>query len=411
VWLSVIIFSLTYIVISGQRLPFLRLDRPTAALCGAVAMVLSGTLTSKEAYAAINFDTISLLLAMMLFCAYLADAGFFRSLAYQTMVRARTAPRLLFGLVFTAGSLSALLVNDTVCVMFTPMVVQVVREAELPPLPFLLALSSAANIGGVVSLAGNPQNMIVGTSGHLSFGRYFLRMLPLGVLGLGLNATLLYLLFRKELPTTPLPIPKVAPPVGDRVVIRKALFALGLVMVGFLSGRPMAGTALAGAALLMVLARTTSHAVFQRVDWSLLVFFASLFVVIEGAARTGLIERAHAALAPLFGSSAPSQLVRFGLFTELASNLFSNVPYVLVARGWVDRLARPEYQWTGLAMSATLAGNLTLVGSVANLIVFELAGPMGRVGFFRFFRYGLLITGTTSLVGFVVLLLEMRLGL
>jgi Na+/H+ antiporter NhaD/arsenite permease-like protein len=410
VWMSVVIFTLTYLVISGQRLPLLRLDRPSAALCGAVAMVLSGALSSQEAYAAINFDTISLLLAMMLFCAYLSEAGFFRLLAYRTVLRARTPSRLLIGLVFAAGALSAVLVNDAVCVMFTPIVVQVVRDAALPPLPFLLALASAANIGGVVSLAGNPQNMIIGTSGHLAFGRYFFRMLPVGILGLALDAALLYLLFHKELPKEPLPLPKVAPPVGDRETIRKALVALSSVVVGFLLGRPMAGTALVGAVLLMIMARTASRAAFEKVDWSLLVFFASLFVVIEGAARSGLVARAHDALAPLFGSSAASQLIRFGLFTEMASNVFSNVPYVLVARNWVQRLAQPEYQWTGLAMSATLSGNLTLVGSVANLIVFELAGPLGRVGFLRFFRYGLLITAVTSLVGFGVLLVEMRLG-
>jgi Na+/H+ antiporter NhaD/arsenite permease-like protein len=135
-----------------------------------------------------------------------------------------------------------------------------------------------------------------------------------------------------------------------------------------------------------------------------------LFVVIQGAARTGILERMFAGVAPLLGGSAARQMVTFGLFSELASNLFSNVPYVLIARHFVPRLAQPEYQWTGLAMTSTLAGNLTIVGSVANLIVLELAGPDGHVGFFRFLKYGSVIVFATTAFGFVVLLAEMQLG-
>src|SRR6185295_3473780 len=134
------------------------------------------------------------------------------------------------------------------------------------------------------------------------------------------------------------------------------------------------------------------------------------FVVIEGAAQTGFLTRMYIAAAPWFGASPERQLISFGLFSQLAANLFSNVPYVLVARDFVPTLAQPEYQWTGLAMCSTLAGNLTIVGSVANLIVLELAGPAGHVGFLRFLRYGAIITGVTTAVGFAVLLAEMRLG-
>src|SRR5262249_1174616 len=113
---------------------------------------------------------------------------------------------------------------------------------------------------------------------------------------------------------------------------------------------------------------------------------------------------------PLLGTTPQRQLVTFGLFSQLASNLFSNVPYVLVARHFVPRLAQPEYQWTGLAMTSTLAGNLTMVGSVANLIVLGLAGPGGRIGFVRFLKYGSVVVLATPALGFAVLLAEMQLG-
>jgi Na+/H+ antiporter NhaD/arsenite permease-like protein len=150
--------------------------------------------------------------------------------------------------------------------------------------------------------------------------------------------------------------------------------------------------------------------VFARVDWSLILFFAGLFVVIKGAAHTGILARVYEWFVPFLGHTAERQLVSFGLFSQVASNLFSNVPYVLVARDFVPGLQQPEYQWTGLAMCSTLAGNLTMVGSVANLIVLELAGDDGHVGFFRFLRYGVVITLATTGLGLFVLLLEMRLG-
>jgi Na+/H+ antiporter NhaD/arsenite permease-like protein len=409
-WAPLTIFALTYLVVSGQRIPGVNLDRPSAALCGAVMMVLTGALTTRQAYDAINLDTISLLLGMMIISAYLAEAAFFRTLAHFTGTHAHSARTLLVALVFVSGGLSAILVNDMVCLMMTPIVLAVVREARLPPTPYLVAIATASNIGGVMTLAGNPQNMIIATLGGLSYPRFFMRMAPVGIIGLAIDALLLLWLFRHDLPRARLPQPSVPPPPLDRWLLSKALAVLVLVVAGFLSGRSMSGMALVGAAVLTLIARAAPRPVFQRVDWSLILFFAGLFVVVEGAAQTGIMTRMHDALAPAFGTSPERQLVTFGVFTQLASNLFSNVPFVLVAKSWVPAMAQPEYQWTGLAMTSTLAGNLTIVGSVANLIVLESAGPDGHIGFFRFLRYGVPITIATTAVGFGVLLLEMRLG-
>jgi Na+/H+ antiporter NhaD/arsenite permease-like protein len=407
-WLPLLIFCLTYLVAAGQRIPGVRLDRPSAALCGAVAMVLSGTLTRAEAFAAVDLDTLCLLLGMMIIAAYLAEAAFFRTVAWRASMHAGSARGLLVIVVAAAGLASTILVNDTVCLMMTPLVLAVVRELELPPLPYLMAVASASNIGGVMTLTGNPQNMIIATASHLSFTGYALHMAPVALGGLCIDALLLLWLFRDQLPRGRLPHPHVAAPPLDRVLVTKSLVVLVAVVAGFLAGRSLPGMALAGAAVLTLIARAAPRPVFARVDWPLLLFFSGLFVVIAGAAHTGILGRIYAAFAPHLGQSAAQQLVTFGLFSELASNLFSNVPYVLVARHFVPTLARPDYQWMGLAMSSTLAGNLTVVGSVANLIVLELAGADGHIGFFRFLRYGAVITAATTAFGFAVLLLEMR---
>jgi Na+/H+ antiporter NhaD/arsenite permease-like protein len=405
-----IIFTLTYLVASGQRIPGLRLDRPSAALCGAVMMVLSGTLTHREAYQAIDLDTLSLLLGMMLIAAYLAEAAFFRTLAHRAATHAGTARMLLVVVIVVAGLASTVLVNDTVCLMMTPIVLACVRELRLPALPYLLAVATASNIGGVMTLTGNPQNMIIATASKMPYAIYALRMAPVALGGLAIDAALLLWMFRHELPRGRLPEPHVPPPPLDRWLLAKALLVLAGVVVGFVMGKSMPGMALAGAAVLTLIARAAPRPVFARVDWSLILFFGGLFVVIKGAAHTGILSRVYEWFVPFLGHSAGRQLVSFGLFSELASNLFSNVPYVLVARDFVPGLQQPEYQWTGLAMCSTLAGNLTMVGSVANLIVLELAGDDGHVGFFRFLRYGAVITLVTTAFGLGVLLLEMRLG-
>ncbi len=349
---------------------------------------------------------------MMILAAYLAEAAFFRTVAHRAALHAGSARGLLIVVVVVAvsGLASTVLVNDTVCLMMTPIVLAVVREHRLPPLPYLLAVASASNVGGVMTLTGNPQNMIIATAGHLTYWRYSARMAPVAIGGLILVTLILSSAFRGQLPRGQLAAAHVPPPALDRWLLGKALGVLALVVIGFIAGVPMPGIALAGAALLSLIARPAPRPVFARIDWSLILLFAGLFVVIRGAASTGVLTRLYEYAAPVFGSSAERQLISFGLFSQLASNLFSNVPYVLIARDLVPRLAQPEYQWTGLAMSSTLAGNLTLVGSVANLIVFELAGEDGHIGFFRFLRYGAAITLATTALGFAVLLLEMKLG-
>lgn len=156
------IFAFTYLLISGRRLKLLPLNRPAAALLGTVLMVTFGVLTPEQAYRAVDYDTLVLLLGMSLISAYLHIAGFFDWTAEWILTRARTPERLLVLLVATSGILSALLVNDTICFMLTPLVVAVVVRGGLPLLPYLLALAMSANLGSVATLVGNPQNMIIG---------------------------------------------------------------------------------------------------------------------------------------------------------------------------------------------------------------------------------------------------------
>lgn len=409
---ALIVFVVTYVVIASRQLTWLGLDRPSGALVGAVAMVAVGGLGFPEAMAAIDLPVMTLLFGMLVIAGYLEDARFFRYTAYLVLTRARSARSLLWALTFTAGGLSALLLNDTVCLLFTPLVVAVAVEARLPVLPYLLALASAANLGGVVSWSGNPQNMIIGraAAGAPGFAAYLALMLPIGVACLAGNAAVLSWLFRRQLPHGPLVERAPPKPPFDRVLATKALGALALFVGLALAGHGLPGAAMLAAAVLIVIARVPPRRILAKLDWSILVFFAGLFVVVAGLRATGLLEDAFARLAPVLArGDAVGDAAFVGLVT-LGSNLVSNVPLVVIAVEWVPRLPDPTWGYVMLAVASTLAGNLTLLGSAANVIVLESAGPRGELGFWRFARYGAALTITSLAIAFAMLAVERAIG-
>jgi Na+/H+ antiporter NhaD/arsenite permease-like protein len=404
---ATVIFAITYILISGRQLKILPLNRPAAALLGAVLMVSTGVMTPERAYRAVNYDTIVLLLAMMLIAAYLYLAHFFEWAADAVLQFARTPERLLLYVTLTSGILSALLVNDTVCLMLTPLLIAVIRRGKLPMLPYLIALATSANIGSVATLVGNPQNMIIGHFSHIPFAQFSRTLAPAATVGLAINFIILRIGFRKTL--------------GEAVIEREAhlsarldrrLFALVCIVfipifAGFIAGLNLAWTALAGAALVMVLAKRDTHHVLKLVDWHLLLFFAALFVVVDGLSDTGLPDAIYQRLQPVFGSTVPTQSWNLAWFSAVGSNIFSNVPFVLVAGKWIGRFNDPGLMWKVLALSTTFAGNLTIVGSVANMIVIESAREHLQVGFWDYARVGIPITILTTVAG-VILLLVLR---
>ncbi len=410
---ALVVFCVTYLLIASRQLHFLKLDRPTGALVGAVAMVVIGALPMNAALEAIDLHVLVLLFGVLVIAAYLDEAQFFRYAAYLVLTRARSARSLLFALVFVAGALSAFLVNDTVCVVLTPLVVVVVVEARLPALPYLLALAGATNVGGVVSFSGNPQNMIVGAHahGHISFAQYLVLALPVGVACLAAHAALLYWLFRYDLPAGPLAKRSPPKPAIDRALCVKGLAALALFAVLAVAGVSLAGAAMAAAAALMIAARTMEHRrVFAKIDWTLLVFFAGLFVVVAGVAHVGVLDRVFDALAPVVARGDVVGDLAFIALVVIGSNVVSNVPLVLVAVAWVPHMPEPTWGYVVLAVASTLAGNLTLFGSVANIIVMEAAGPRGEVGFWRFLRYGSVLTIVELVLAFAILAGERALG-
>lgn len=399
------VFAFTYLLIAVRRLRLLHIGRPAGALVGGTAMVLLGVLSPKEAYAAIDLSTLGLLFGMMVITAYLDEAGLFPALAHAALLRAPDPKVLLAAVVWVSGLASAFLVNDTVCLMLTPLVALLTTSLRLDPLPFLLALATSSNIGSVATLTGNPQNMIIGTASGIPYREYLWVMGPLALLCLALNHGLLYAAFKDRLGGGSPPPPTEGGYRLRRPLLWKSLLTLGLVVAGWLCGTDLGFTAVAGAVLLVLSARFSPARIFERLDWSLLLFFAGLFVVMGGVRASGA---SGAVLDRLPAGSGPLHVAAFALFSVAGSNLFSNVPFVLVACPWVSALPDPRLHWYLLALTSTLAGNLTLVGSMANLIVASLARGVRPIGFGEYFRYGAVITLLTTALGVAYLLVVAR---
>jgi Na+/H+ antiporter NhaD/arsenite permease-like protein len=404
---GLVIFAATYALIAVQRLPFLRLNRPAASLLGAVAMVVFGVLPLVDAYAAIDFDVLTFLLGLMLIVGYLEVGHFFEFAAAWLLHRAPTPPRLLLGVVVGGGLLSALFVNDTICLVVTPVLLAALGPLRVRPTPYLIGLAMGANVGSVVAVTGNPQNMLVGIWSGASFGGFLLHMLPVGLGGLAITYGYLRWAYRAEL-REPFGEPLETVPVAlDRPLVIKGLAVFAAAAIAWLAGGSLPLVAIAAGALMVAVAQRDPAYAIDRVEWSLLLFFASLFVVMRGFEQSGVsawLDRHALALAA--GDSPWRAATGVSGVMVLLSNLISNVPAVILWRDTVPALPDPRLVWRVLAMSATFAGNLLLIGSMANLIVAERAERRGvRIGFAEYAKIGVPVTLLTLAWGIVVLVL------
>jgi len=394
---ALVIFAGTYFVIAVGKLPGYRLDRAGAALLGAALMVGFGVLPLEAAYRAIDFDTITLLLGMMILVANLKLSGFFRLVNGFIMTRARHPLVLLIAVVLVCGFFSAFLVNDTICLIMTPIVAELIISLKRNPVPYLLAIPMASNVGSTATITGNPQNMIIGSLSQIPYGSFAAALSPIAAAGLVLTVLLIAVIYRGEfLGRAGLAQPPERPARYHGPLVVKSVLVAIAMMALFFAGLPVAGVAIVGGALLLFTRRVKADKVYFEIDWPLLLMFVGLFVVVAGLEHAVLTPEAATAIGRLHLQSAPVLAV----LTAVLSNVVSNVPAVLVLKPFVAGLPDPQRAWLLVAMASTLAGNLTLVGSVANLIVAQRARRYGvTIGFWPYFRVGAPLTFLTILFG------------
>ncbi|MBI2485543.1 MAG: anion transporter [Deltaproteobacteria bacterium] len=397
---AAIIFVLTYLLITVQKIPGIKLDRPAGVSIGAILMILAQVITLDEAYGFVDLNTLAFLLGMMILIAYLGVSGFFELVASWIVKVSGNTSRMLFLVVFSSGILSALFVNDTICLLFTPIILSACKSIGVNPIPFLIAVATASNIGSAATVTGNPQNMFIGVRSGIPFLTFLLKMLPISLIGLFLNYGLIRLFFNKEINRKSTFTSKIHKPKVNKLLLIKSLSVLFVVFGLFIYGISYPFTALLGGALILLIGVIEPKLAFREVNWTLLLFFAGLFVVMGGVEKSGLSKILFEKTAPFFQLDSWKGMLSISMVTLVLSNLVSNVPAVILFAPHVSSFANPENTWLALAMASTLAGNFTLVGSVANLIVAEIAKEGGiTIGFWEYFKVGAPITIITIIIG------------
>ncbi len=392
---TLIVFAASYTVIAIGRLPGFRVGRASAAVIGATAMIAVHALTLDQAFLAVDYNTLVLLFGMMIVIAYLRISGFFRLAAAKGLRHTRGPVELLIAVVLIAGVLSAFLLNDAVCLALTPLVLDVARSLRRNPVPYLLALAMASNVGSVATITGNPQNAIIGMASHIGYGRFTLSLFPVAGLGLALTVAVIVASFRNEFRFTErFAFESEHIRVLPGVMWKSFVTAFGMVVFFFL-GYPAPLVALVGAAFLLFTRRVKPERVFTEVDWPLLMMFGGLFVIVAGLERTPFFQ----ALPSLAAHVRLSNVGALSALSAVLSNVVSNVPAVLLLKPFIPHLAYSARAWLALAMSSTLAGNLTVLGSVANLIVIQGARREVEIRFWDYFKVGAPLTFLTLAVG------------
>ncbi len=390
------VFVASYVVFALGKFPGMKIDRPGAAIIGAVLMFMTGAVRVENSLRLIHFGTIVLLFSMMLVVAYLHLAGFFDWITELVVTRLKPH-HLLPTVIFLSGLLSAFFVNDIICLVMVPFVLKVTGRLGIKPVPYLLAVATASNIGSTATITGNPQNILIGSFSGIGYRDFLWHLGPVALVGLFLDWLVLWwLYFRRQIHDV-----RTEPAVNavqiEHAALLKAGIVAALVLAGFLAGSSPALVASVGAAILLITRTRDPHLVYEEVDWGLLVFFVGLFLIVGGAENAGLTRH-------LLGFGERFNLQHLGVFTlvtAILSNLVSNVPAVMLLKSLVSQFADTHSAWFILAMASTLAGNLTITGSVANIIVVERAQKEAVITFFDYFRIGLPVTLLTLLFGWL----------
>jgi len=404
-----LIFGVVYLGMILGGLPFLSLDRTGIALLGAIALIGAGAINLEEAWQAVHVPTLILLFAFMVVSAQLRMGGFYTWVTHQTGHLALSPPKLLAALIAIVAALSAVFSNDVVCLAMAPVLIDVCLARRLNPIPFLLALACSANVGSALTLIGNPQNMLIGERLKLSFSGYLLEAAIPVVLGLFvvwgvivLSSRRAWALAAEEAATDALPAHLEPAPRVDRWQTAKGLSVAAVVFILFLFAPvPREVVALTAAGVLMMSRRLHSRKMLGLVDWQLLVLFIGLFVVNHGLEKTGLIHQFVGRMAAL-GVDLHEPLPLFVASFAL-SNIVSNVPAVML----LLPVATHELAGPLLALASTLAGNLLIVGSIANIIVVDAAHRRGlTIDWKRHARIGIPVTLATMAISWLYLWLR-----
>ena len=401
VWLAGGIFLITYALIVTERV-----HRTIAALLGGVAIILLGVLEQDEAFQAIDWNVIFLLAGMMMIASILSETGVFQWIAVKSVQLGKGSPyRIMVILVGVTAVTSALLDNVTIVILMAPVVLFIAASLRVNPVPYLIAIILASNIGGTATLVGDPPNILIGSAAGIDFVTFAANLTPIAIIILIVFMGTARLIFRKDLDgvksgSASIEAMDTSELITNRSLLRKSLLVLAGVILGFLLHGLLhlqpATIALAGATVLMLWGRIDLEHVLDEIEWTALFFFIGLFILVEALVTVGIIESAAEAALRLTGGNLQMTTLLLLWLSAVASGIVDNIPYTATMIPVVENLGKAmpiNPLWWSLALGACLGGNFTLVGSAANVVVANLSGKSGHpISFGLFLRYGAVVT-------------------
>jgi Na+/H+ antiporter NhaD/arsenite permease-like protein len=395
----IVVLALVFVAIAFRRVGRLRVRIWQAMSAGALAVLLSGDISPGEALRAIDLDVMLFLFGMFVVGEALVESGYLYSVAYHALAGTRTVDGLVLAVLFGAGFASALLMNDTLAIVGTPLMLRLAREHRLDPRLLLLTLAFAVTTGSVMSPIGNPQNLLIAHGSGITnpFVTFLAHLFVPTVLSLLATYGVLRLSFRKSFHGSRLVHERAAP--GDPALARLARLSLGLIVLTVLAkvmlvwaGAPwelrLSWIALAGA-LPVLVASPRRVRLLKRIDWPTLVFFAAMFVLTACVWETGFLQQSIERLD--LDPTQPGSILGVGV---LLSQLVSNVPLVALYLPLLQHAGVSEAGLLSLAAGSTIAGNLLILGAASNVIIVESADRRGvHLSFLQFARVGVPLTG------------------
>ena len=410
-WIALAIFAFTYGAIASDRV-----DRTVAALLGAVAVMLFGIVSQDAGFAAVDWNVIFLLFGMMVIAGVLRRTGVFGWLAVRTVRVAHGEPMVILLLLSgITALLSAFLDNVTTIVLLIPVTLYIATTLRLSPIPFVLAEVLASNIGGTATLIGDPPNILIGSAAGLTFTDFLVNLTPVVILVFGAFMVAMATVFRGQMTVAPEVREAVlsiddSTFITDHRLLRVSLLVLALTIVGFLLAaavdqRP-ATIALLGAAALLLVSRVDPEELIREVDWSTLLFFVGLFVLVEGLVATGVIAGLGEWLAEITGGDQVVATLGLLWVSGIASAFVDNIPYTATMIPVVQQLGTSglavDPLWWALALGACLGGNATIIGASANVVAANATARAGHpIMFGQFLRVGGLVAVLSLMISSV----------
>lgn len=425
VWPATLILIATYALLLTEKI-----HRTIVALLGSSIMITLGIVSQKEAFAGIDFNTISLLTGMMIIVAITRKTGVFEFVAIWSAKKVKANPTgILLVLSFVTAIFSAFLDNLTTVLLIVPVALLITEKLDVSPYPFLVSQIIASNIGGTATLIGDPPNILIGSASGLTFTDFLVNLGPVAGIILLMSVVIFYFLWRKQLKTMPelqqkIMMFKESDTITDKTLLAQCLSVLLLVIAGFIIGehyniRP-GTTAIMGASVLLLITSMGSsekvqsrrlHDVFSEVEWSALFFFMGLFIIVHGVEKTGLLELLANKLLSATGGSLSVASYATLWISAIVSAVIDNIPFVATMIPMIDSMSAglggPDAivpVWWSLALGACLGGNGSLLGAAANVMVAGLGDRAGHpIHFVQFLKIGLPVMLLTIIVANVYL--------